>query len=360
MPTRPGSSQKVAIVGASSLLGKELKQVLEDRNFPATDFVLLDESSAAGTLTEAGGEPTFIHPLDADSFEGARFVFFAGNPETAAKNWEAAIRAGAAVIDLTGGVPAESGAFTWIPALDALLPAPSALEPKTSSKPGTKANSKFPARDEKRGLYRSPGTGLIIAATLSAALSELNPTRVALTFFPPVSEAGQEAVDELETQTTNLLTFHGIERKVFDAQVAFNLLTAYGPETRRNLRDIRKKLAQDLAAYLEGRAPMPAIEFVQAPIFYGYAFSTYAEFPATPETAKLEAALANAGMKVSKKGEGPPDNVIAAGESEIQISQADADPSISNALWLWGVADNLRLAATNAVKIAEELSVIPA
>lgn len=356
MPTRSESSQRVAIVGASSLLGKELKLVLEDRNFPATDYVLLDESNVAGTLTEAAGEATFIQPLDADSLEGARFAFFAGNPETAAKNWEAGIRARASVIDLTGGVPAESGAFTWIPALDATLPAPSAVIPKSDAKSGSK-----PAKPgEKRALYRSPGTGLIIAATLSAALRELNPARVALTFYPPVSEAGQDGVDELETQTTKLLTFHGIERRVFDAQVAFNLLTAYGPESRRDLRDIRKKLAHDLAAYLEGRAQMPAIEFVQAPIFYGYAFSAYAEFSVAPETAKLEAAFATAGMKVAKKGEGPPDNVIAAGESEIQIGLADRDPSIKNACWLWGVADNLRLAATNAVRIAEELRVIPA
>ncbi len=137
MPARSASSQRVAIVGASSLLGKELKQVLEDRNFPATDFVLLDESHAVGTLTEAAGEPTFIQPLDEDSFEGARFAFFAGNSETAAANWEAGIRAGASVIDLTGGVPAESGAFTWIPSLDALLPAPSAAIPAGAAKPAS-------------------------------------------------------------------------------------------------------------------------------------------------------------------------------------------------------------------------------
>jgi aspartate-semialdehyde dehydrogenase len=356
MPTRSGSSQRVAIVGASSLLGKELKLVLEDRNFPATDFVLLDESHVAGTLTEAAGEATFIKPLDSDSLEGARFVFFAGNSETAAKNWEAGIRAGASVIDLTGGVPAESGAFAWIPALDAMLPAPSAVVPQSSAKAG----SKLAARDEKRPLYRSPGTGLIIATTLSAALRELDPARVVLTFFPSVSEAGQEGVDELETQTTNLLTFHGIERRVFDAQVAFNLLTAYGPESRRKMRDIREKLARDLASYLEERVAMPAIQFVQAPVFYGYAFSAYAEFAAGPDPAKLEAAFATAGMKVAKKGDGPPDNVIAAGESEIQIGLVDRDPSIANGCWMWGVADNLRLAATNAVRIAEELLVIPA
>src|SRR6202140_3574785 len=98
MSSRPGSGNRVAIVGASSLRGKELKQALEDRNFPASDVVLLDESVMAGTLTEASGEPTFIRALEADSFEGAKFVFFAGSPSDAARNWPVAQGAGATVI----------------------------------------------------------------------------------------------------------------------------------------------------------------------------------------------------------------------------------------------------------------------
>jgi aspartate-semialdehyde dehydrogenase len=345
------SAQRVAIVGASSLLGKELKQVLEDRNFPAADVVLLDESFAAGTLTEAGGEPTFIQTLDEDSFEEARFVFFAGNRETAAANWEAGIRAGASVIDLTGGISTENQPFAWIPTLDAILPAPAPTPPATAS------NSQASA--QKRALYRSPGTALIIAASLAAALRELNPFRVVVTFYPPVSEAGQAGIDELETQTTSLLSFRGIERTVFDAQVAFNLLTAYGPEAGTNLRDVRERLARDLTHYLGGRAPVPALQFVQAPVFYGFAFSAYAEFAAKPDLAQLESAFSKAGMKLTSDG-APPDNVSAAGESEIQISRVERDLSVPGGCWMWGVADNLRLAATNAVRIAEELLVIPA
>ena len=77
MPPGPAKSTRVAIVGASSLRGKELKLLLEERNFPAGDIVLLDEPALAGTLTEAAGEPTFIRALTEDSFEDARFVFFA-------------------------------------------------------------------------------------------------------------------------------------------------------------------------------------------------------------------------------------------------------------------------------------------
>src|SRR5579863_6184178 len=104
MPPGPGSSMRVAIVGASSLRGKELKQVLEDRNFPASEITLLDDTVMAGTLTEAAGEATFIRALEEDSFEGARFAFFAGTPGDTQRNWQTAQRAGATVIDLTGAI----------------------------------------------------------------------------------------------------------------------------------------------------------------------------------------------------------------------------------------------------------------
>src|SRR5580704_11898282 len=117
MPGGRDSLHKVAIVGASSLLGKHLKQVLEDRNFPASEIILLDESVAAGTLTDAGGEPTFIRTLEEDSFEGANFVFFAGSAADATRNWPTAQRAGATVIDLTGAVNAYARSIPRIPAL---------------------------------------------------------------------------------------------------------------------------------------------------------------------------------------------------------------------------------------------------
>src|ERR1700693_6057946 len=102
MPQGPAQSSRVAIVGASSLRGKELKLVLEDRNLPASEIILLDESIMAGTLTEAAEDPTFIRARDEESFDGARFVFFAGTASDADRNWLAAQRAGATVIDMTG------------------------------------------------------------------------------------------------------------------------------------------------------------------------------------------------------------------------------------------------------------------
>ncbi|MFY9804163.1 MAG: Asd/ArgC dimerization domain-containing protein [Candidatus Acidiferrales bacterium] len=355
MPAGREAANRVAIVGASSLRGKELKLVLEERNFPASDIVLLDEPVLAGTLTEAGGEPTFIRALDEESFEGARFAFFAGSQQDAERNWKAAQQSGATVIDLTGALAASGQSTSWIPALAAvLLPRPGSQAGKDGARaaqPGDGAAQPI--------AYSSPGSGVIVACTVAAALSKLSSVRTVLLLFPPVSERDQAGVDELESQTASLLSFRPIAQTVFDAQVAFNLLAGYGQECRPSLADVRASIARDTAEYLAGRVPVPALQLVQAPIFYGYAVAAYAEFAAPPQREQLEAAFASLGVKVSAAGDPVPSNVSVAGESEIHIARVEPDPSIAAGAWIWGVADNLRLAAVNAVRIAEELVAKP-
>jgi len=340
MPSGPAVLHRVAIVGASSLLGKELKQVLEDRNFPSSDIVLLDESVMAGTLTEAAGEPTFIRALDQDSFEGARFVFFAGTPADAERNWRTAQAAGATVIDLTGAVSASAGGgVPSIPSLASLLLPPSA--------PGSAPSA-----------YVSPAAPVIVACTLAAGLAKVQPQRIVLLLFPPVSDRDQPGIEELESQTASLLSFREIDHTVFDAQVAFNLLARYGEASKPGIEDLRAAVSRDVAAYLAGRAPVPAIQLVQAPVFYGYAFAAYAglsDAGSADSLARLEAAFSGLGVKVAAPGDPPPSNVSVAGESEIHLARIEPDPGVPGGAWIWGAVDNLRLAAANAVRIAEEL-----
>src|SRR5690348_14682854 len=342
MPTGPPNSYRVAIVGASSLLGKEIKQVLEDRHFPASDVILLDESVMAGTLTEAAGEPTFIRALDEDSFEHANFVFFGGTVADAEKNWQTARKAGATVIDLTGAVAADESSDSqtaWIPSLDSILP------PRFSSSINGSPRS---------AAYYAPPAAAIIACTLVAALDLFHPHGIAVLLFPPVSERELPGVEELENQTSSLLSFREVAKPVFDAQVAFNLLSSYGEASKPSLVGTRDAVARDVARYLSGRVPVPAIRLVQAPVFYGYAFSAYAELASREPPGQLESAFANLGVKVDAPGEAPT-NISVAGESEIHLARIERDPNVANAIWLWGVADNLRLPAVNAARIAEAL-----
>jgi len=338
MPSGLGKLHRVAIVGASSLLGKELKQVLEDRRFPASDVILLDENVMAGTLTEAAGEPTFIRALDEDSFEGARFAFFAGTASDAERNWRAAQSSCATVIDMTGALAATASA--WIPSVASVLP------PRAST-----GSDGSPAQTA----YSSPSAAVIIACTLSAGLNKFSTQRISILLFPPVSERGQEGVEELESQTASLLSFQKIAQPVFDAQVAFNLLAGYGADAKPSLAEVRSEVARYLAGYLAGRAPVPAIQLVQAPVFYGYAFAAYAELATAVPPETLDVGFAGLGVKVAAPGDAAPTNVSVAGESEIHLARIEPDPNVAGGVWLWGAADNLRLAATNAVRIAEEL-----
>ncbi|MGH9775562.1 MAG: Asd/ArgC dimerization domain-containing protein [Candidatus Acidiferrales bacterium] len=338
MSTRPAPAPcQVVIAGASSLRGRELKQVFEDRHFPATDYDLLDESIAAGTLTEAGGEPAVVRAFDEQSFDGAQFVFFAGNREDARVFAPAAIRAGAKIIDLTGGLRGEPAAIAWIPALDRFFPP---------------ANISHPCETR---IFLSPPPPVQICATLCAAFHDFSPRRMTVLFLRPVSECGQPGVDELEAQTAQLLSLKPASQDVFGAQVAFNLLSAYGEQCRPSLQESRAEIVADTRDFLAGRCAVPAIQLLHAPAFYGFLFSAFVEFPTAIKVEALDAALAAAGVQLVASDDPQPDNVTLAGESKIQLARIERDASVENAFWLWGGVDNLRFAVTNAVQVAEAL-----
>jgi aspartate-semialdehyde dehydrogenase len=334
MASRAELGDRVAIVGASSLRGKELKQLLEERAFPAGEIRLLDEEVAVGTLTEAGGEPVIIGAIDEESFQGVRFAFFAGARDATERHAAAALRAGATVIDLSEpGAPLPDAAL-WISALDAALAPPQATRGK---------------------FFRSPAAPVIVACSLAAALRDFSPERLMMVFFQPVSERGQSGVDELEGQTVNLLSFRPISQEVFGAQVAFNLLGSYGAGSEPSLAAVRAAIARDVARYLAGRVPAPAIQLVHAPVFYSCAFTAFAELAAERDPRELEAAAAAAGIKMAGAGESAPSNLSVTGEAQPVLGRVERDPCCPAGYWLWGAADNLRLAAANAVAIAERL-----
>src|SRR5260370_15953291 len=136
----PRDSQRMVIAGASSLLGAELKSLLEESRFAGWDFSLLDEETAVGTLTEAAGEPAVIQPVEDGSFVRAKLVFFTGSAAFTERNLPAARESGAIVIDLSAAALSLDDASVWF-AIDAVaqnapknqtlypVPSPPALAP---------------------------------------------------------------------------------------------------------------------------------------------------------------------------------------------------------------------------------------
>jgi aspartate-semialdehyde dehydrogenase len=335
----PEHSLRVAIAGATSLRGKDLKYWLEEGGFPAAEIRLVDEELASGALTDVAGEPAIVQSATESSFEGLRFVFFTGSAAFAAQHGPAADRAGASVIDMTGGLWAGSRARLWIPRLDALIspPTPSALP------------------NDHYHTWVTPSTPAILACSLAAAFAELSPVRLVIVFFQPVSERGEAGVTELEGQTIKLLSLQPIPQLVFDTQVAFNLTDRWGAASAEKLSDARTAITREVQRYLADRISLPAVTLVQAPVFYGHAFAAWADFKNLVSEETLTAKLKIAGFKVVPPDEPGPSNLTAAGEAQPMISMPEQDANVAHGYWFWGAADNFRVASVNATQIAERL-----
>jgi aspartate-semialdehyde dehydrogenase len=167
-------------------------------------------------------------------------------------------------------------------------------------------------------------------------------------------------VEELQQQTISLLSFKNLPRAVFDTQSAFNLLVRYGEEAPAKLEESELRIERHLATLLalpgEGEdTPMPSLRVIQAPVFHGYSFSAWVEFENNPGTEAIESALVAGSIEVRGAEFEPPTNVGQAGQSGIAVGAIVPDRNDSDAVWFWIVADNLRLAAENAVAVAKEM-----
>jgi aspartate-semialdehyde dehydrogenase len=334
MPSFERDSNRIVIAGASSLLGAELKSLLEESRFAGWDLRLVDEEAAAGTLTEAGGEPAVIQPVEEGSFERAEVVFFAGSPRFVDRNFKAALAAGAVVIDFSGNVWSKDLAVTpWFTKLEELR------------------GAGFPPKAKH---FWIPSAAALAAISLSLGLRQLGLKKMSITFLRPVSEAGRVGIEELESQTGQLLSLQSAGQPVFDTQVAFAHSDRYGARSRENLSACEMRLREAVLACTSGFGVQPAIRMLHAPVFYGYAFSANAELEPSATVDGVSSACAAAGFTLAERG-AIVGNLTAAGENSIQLAMPDADPSQPGSWWFWGAADNIRLPAWNAVKLAEKL-----
>ncbi len=328
----PRDSQRIVIAGASSLLGAELKSLLEESRFAGWDFSLLDEEIAAGILTEAAGEPAVIQPVEEGSFSRAKLVFFTGSEAFAQRNLPAARDSGAIVIDLSGAALNVQCAHVWF-AIDGV---------------GYSA-------DKNKTLYAVPSAPGLATAKLLDALGRAGLNHLSLIFFRPVSEAGRPGIEELEAQTTQLLSFQSTGQPVFDAQVAFNLLDRYGAASREDLQSVRARLRREVAEAVGNNPVQPSIQVLHAPVFYGYTFVAVAELNSQLTKETLIEICRKSGFTLYSDAASPLGNLNASGDSAIHLALPDGDSAQPGTWWFWGAADNIRVPAAAAIKLAEKL-----
>src|SRR5437868_8783502 len=253
------ASYRVAIVGAATLKGKELAEVLEERSFPRRDVRLLDDDESLGQLEAVGEEVSFVQPIRPDQFQNVDFAFFASDESFTRKHWRMAQQAGSAIVDLSYALESEPGSSLrspWVERQVGRMPSPE-LQPAPV-------------------VVAHPGAVVMALIALRAAKAGKVRTLVS-TLYEPASELGRRGMDELHEQTVNLLSFHEMPKEVFDAQVAFNLLARYGAKSNRSLESVERRVLDHYHRITDREAIVPSLIVVQAPIFHGHAFSMYFE-----------------------------------------------------------------------------------
>jgi len=325
---------RVAIVGAATLKGRELKEVLSDGNFPAHDIRLLDDDESLGQLEAIGEEPTFIQSVLPEHLENVDFTFFASEENFTRNAWKMARQAGSDIIDLSYALENEKDVLLRAPWIEHELKIPPqvgfAVTPVTIAHPAA-----------------------VVLALLLLRAGKVGAIRHAVsTVFEPASERGKRGMDELHEQTVNLLSFQQLPKGVFDSQVAFNLLERYGERSLPSLESVKTRIQRHFHSLVGERLKVPSLMLLQAPIFHGHAFSLYIELEQAAQIEELTAALSGEHVDVLPGGEESPSNVNAAGQEQIQVC-ARRDSQNPRGFWIWAASDNLRIAAVTAAESAE-------
>ena len=328
---------RVAIVGAGSLKGKEVAEVLEQRNFPALDVKLLDDDESLGQLEAMKDEITFIQSVRAEQFDKIDFTFFASDAQCTRKNFKHVQMAGSAIVDLSYALENEAGATIRAPWVQRQL-------------------GRVDALDLEPGPAVVAHPAALVLALLMSRLQNASPVLKAVaTVLQPASEQGQKGMDELHEQTVSLLSFQQLPKKQFDVQVAFNMVSRYGEQASSTLLGVSERVVSHYRKIAPQQSPVPSVVVLQAPTFHGYTISLNLEFSSAADIDELSKALAGEHVSLVPGSQEAPNNVNAAGQSDILVSVAP-DASHANSAWLWVAFDNLRISATTAVECAEVMA----
>ena len=329
---------KIAIAGAAPLAGTELKDAFSESPLEAAPFSLFDEGEGLGRLDQVGDEATFVQAIGADAFDRCDFTFFCGSESLTRKHWQNALRAGSTVLDLSGALDDEAGVLVYSPWVGTVELNADLLTPAV-----------VPAH-----------AAAVALALLMERISARSVVRsAAATLLLPASELGRAAMDELHQQTVNLLSFQGLPRAIFDAQVAFNLLAGLGESASAGLNAVTARVRRHYATLAGHRLPPVALQVLQAPVFHGHTFSISVEFERPVEISVLEEALNSDRLDLVLEDTDSPSNLAATGQDEVIVrlrpEPGPRNPLETTRVWLWAASDNLRMQARNAVECALEL-----
>ena len=325
---------KVAVVGATGNVGREMLSVLSERAFPYSEVVALASSRSVGTEVSFGDRILKVKALDHYDFKGTDIVLMSAGGAIS-KVWSPKIAAqGAMVID---------NSSAWRMDRDVPLVVP---EVNADALNGI-----------KKGIVANPNcsTAQLVVA-LKPLHDEAQIKRVVVSTYQSVSGAGKDAMDELFRQTRSVFVADPIEVEYFTKQIAYNVIPQIDDFLDSGLTKEEWKMMVETQKILDPDIQLTAT-CVRVPVFIGHSEAVTIEFerPITAERARALLRAAPGVLVVDKREDGGyVTPVECAGEDATFVSRIRKDPTVEYGLSLWIVADNLRKgAALNAVQIAE-------
>ena len=325
---------KVAVVGATGNVGREMLSVLAERAFPASEVVALASPQSVGTDVSFGDAVLRVKALEHYDFKGTDIVLMSAG-SAVSKSWSPKIAAqGAIVID---------NSSAWRMDRDVPLVVP---EVNADALSGI-----------KKGIVANPNcsTAQLVVA-LKPLHDEAKITRVVVSTYQSVSGAGKDAMDELFRQTRAVFVADPIEAETFTKQIAYNVIPHIDDFLDSGLTKEEWKMMVETQKILDPDIQLTAT-CVRVPVFVGHSEAVTIEFerPITAERARQLLRAAPGVLVVDKREDGGYVTPIeCAGEDATYVSRIRKDPTVEHGLALWVVSDNLRKgAALNAVQIAE-------
>jgi aspartate-semialdehyde dehydrogenase len=330
---------KVAVVGATGNVGREILSILAEREFPVSEVHAVASARTAGNEVSFGDDDILkVQDLDKYDFKGVDVALFSPGAKASAVHAPRAARAGAVVIDNTSYFRMDKDVPLVVPEVN-----PQAI-----------------AQHTKKGIIANPNCSTIQMVVALKPLHDLAKIkRIVVATYQSVSGAGRAAMDELFTQTRGIYVNDAPKAELFTKQIAFNVIPHIDIFMDDGATKEEWKMVVETKKILDGDIAVHAT-CVRVPVFIGHAeaVNIECERPISEDAAR-KALQATEGVVVvdHRIDEGYVTPAEAAGEDAVYVSRIRKDPTVPNGLALWVVSDNLRKgAALNAVQIAEVLT----
>jgi aspartate-semialdehyde dehydrogenase len=332
---------RIALVGVDSFRGKEIKNVLEAKNFPLKriEFFDPDVEEEYSKLIEFRGEPRVVLPLDEVSIADSDLVFLASDKKTNRMYGKLAADKNFLAIDLNETFIRDKK----VPVVVAGINHDSVLK----KKPPLIANP-------------HPVT-IVLAHFVNAVCKKFHPKKIAAFILQPASAFEDAGVEELADQSFAVLNSSSIPNKTFKTQVAFSLFSDVAPVDEHGFSSAEKQILSETRSVLEMPDLPLSLAIIQAPVFHTYAVMLHLELEEQADIAALsEVFKKSAYFKVlSPSASHPGSGLQIAGKDEIHIGRIKKEEAEPSRFWVWTITDNLtRGSALNAYEILENSRLI--